>query len=228
MRRGALLAVVTVALSLAVESASAQEVATLAVDPPSLAIELEDGQFTLRITVDDVTADEGLGGYALVVSYDPDVIEALSVSDAGLFEGSENPALCPSSAIDNDEGILGHFCLSVPIIPQPGPRPTEPQVLAEVTFAPVAEGFAVIDISQTEILDPAGNELESTSVNGEVTVGEGILEPAPTPTAVAEGGEDAGDGGGNAFLWVGLGIGLAVVAVVALGVFVSLRRRSEA
>ena len=212
-------------LLLAGGRASAQEGPSLSVDPVAQAVEPDAGPFEVRILVDDVTTPQGLGGYTLVMSYDPSVVQARTIADSGFVASTENPVICPSSGIDNDAGRLAHLCLTIPILAQPGPQTSEPRVLARITFEPVGEGLTTLDISETTLIDPEGNELAATATSGAVTVGSGITPQLTQPALDAE--ETESDGGGNAGLLIGLGIA-AFVIVALLGVVALLRRRRAA
>lgn len=228
--RTLLLVAVAVTFGVTVTSyATAQTTATLSVDPPAQSVQPGAEEFVVRVMVDDVTGPDGLGGYALVMTYDNNVVEALTVEDSGFLETVENPVLCPSSAIDNNDGRLALFCLSVPVIPEPGPTTDEAVELAQVRFQPVSPGETVIDISETSILDPDGSDIESTATNGSVVIEspDDQVDAAPEIDApdLAESEED---GGMNAGALAGIGLGAAAAtAVVGGGALLWLRRRSS-
>ena len=163
--------------------AAAQATPSVFVDPAEQIVALTGGNFEVRLMVDGVTNEEGLGGYTLAMAYDPSVVHGVSITDSGFVESTENPVTCPASAIDNDKGQLAHFCFTIPIIPLPGPLASEPQVLATVTFEPVGEGTTVLDISESSINDPQGNALAAATANGHVTVGETAAGPGSSETA---------------------------------------------
>ncbi|MBI4571260.1 MAG: hypothetical protein HY723_04865, partial [Chloroflexi bacterium] len=174
MRRIRLLAMLTVVAALGLGSllpVRAQQAPSLAVVPPSQTVALGEDSFDVSVTVDDVT---NLGGYTLVMTYDPDVLRALTITDSGLAGSTGNAVLCPASAIDNDAGRLAHFCFTIPLFAGPGPQTSEPQVLVMVRFEPVAEGTTTLDISDSSIIDPQGNGLGASTANGTVTLSSGI------------------------------------------------------
>ena len=208
---------------------SAQEAPSLSVDPVAQTVEPQDGAFEVRILVDDVTTAQGLGGYTLVMSYDPSVVQALTVANSSFLESTENPVICPASAIDNDAGRLAHLCITVPIIPGAGPQTSEPKVLARITFEPVSEGLTTLDIGESTLIDPDGNELAAVTSNGAVTVGSASPTQPASPTSESAPGADdtGGDGGQNVGLFVGLGIaGLVIVALLGAGLELRRRRRA--
>ncbi|MCH7811829.1 MAG: hypothetical protein IH958_04285 [Chloroflexi bacterium] len=209
-------------------SAAAQEGATLTVDPVSQTLGPDAGPFEVNVLVDDVTTANGLGGYALVMSYNPDVLRALAIANSGFLEIAENPVNCPSSAIDNDAGQLEHLCLTAPIFEEPGVRTDEPTVLVRITFEPAGEGTSPLDISGTSLIDPSGTDLPVATTNGQVIIGSGVATaPTAPPPDLSPSTEDAGidEGGGNTGLYVGLGVAVALaVAVVAVVVAVRVGR----
>jgi len=141
--------------------AQAQQTARLSIDPPTQTVAPSQGTFQVRIMVDDVINEQGLGGYTLVMEYDPSVLEARSIADSGFIESTDNAVLCPTSGIDKDEGRLAHFCLTLPILAQPGPQTSAPQLLVTVTFEPVGEGTTTLDISETSLVDAQGDDLNA-------------------------------------------------------------------
>ena len=184
-KRWVLLPLVALLLLTAGDRMSAQEGASLSVDPASQTVGLEDGAFEVRILVDNVTTNQGLGGYTLVMDYDPNVLHALTITDSGFVASTGNAVVCPASAIDNDAGRLAQFCFTIPIFSQAGPQTTDPQVLARVTFEPVGEGATTLDIGGSTLTDPQGNTTLAPTANGEVTVRLNPTSTAPTATAEA-------------------------------------------
>ena len=201
----------------------AQDGPSLSVDPVSQTIEPGEGAFEVRILVDDLTTSLGLGGYALVVRYDPGVLHALSIADSGFVASAGNPTTCPDITIDNETGQLRQFCFTARTSAQPGPRTDEPEVLASITFEPSGEGLTLLDIGESMLIDPGGADLAIATVNGEVTVG--FRSPAQ-PTSTPDVDSAASDGGQNLGLFIGLGIaGLAIA--VAIAAAIALQRRSR-
>ncbi len=203
--------------------AGAQNGAVLFVEPASQTVAPGSGPFEVRLMVDDVTTAQGLGGYTLVMDYDSDVLQARRITDSGYLQATENTVLCPSTAIDNDEGRLAHFCLTIPVFAAEGPKPTEPAVLASITFEPAGEGTTALEIGETTIIDPEGSELQASTVDGQVFVGTGT---PPQPTATPAGDRKGESGGGsNVGLYAGVGVGIAALAVAVVVVGFVMRRR---
>ncbi len=152
------------------ERALGQTAPVLSIDPPAQTVAVEGGAFEVRFLVDNVTNTQGLGGYTLLLGYDPSIVHALSVTDSGYVANTGNASLCPSSAIDNESGDLGLFCFTIPLLAEPGPQTSEPRVLTRVVFEAVATGTTVLDVSGSSAIDPQGNDLGATGVGGRVTV----------------------------------------------------------
>lgn len=187
--------VLVLSVALWAPHAGAQEGAIVSVDPPRHAVGADAGPFDINILVDDVTGDMGLGGYTLVVEYDPAVLRGVGVTDSGFVGSTGNAALCPSSGIDNDAGRLAHFCFTVPLLPEPGPRTTEPELLVTVTFEPVGEGTTTLDIGETTLSDPEGNTFVPETRSGEITVGD--ARPQEDADATVPSDDAGSDGNGT-------------------------------
>ena len=223
-RRAWLFLVAAAVVMVGTDHAQAQSAASLFVDPPQQTIAPNTGSFEVRLMIDDVTASRGLGGYTLVMEYDPSVVHGLAIADSGYLASTQNTVLCPSSATDNDEGRLAHFCFTVPLFAEEGLQPTDPQVLARITFEPAGEGTTELDIGETELIDPEGNVIEASARDGEVSVRAGAT-PAATRSLDPEDAEDGADGGPGTALYAGLGAGLAALAVVLVVFLVIWRSR---
>lgn len=208
--------------------AAAQEQASLSIDPPTLSIEPGSGPLEVRVLVSGVTQEPGLGGYALALTFDPAVLRAVSVVDSGLLEETGNPVTCPASATDNDAGQLALFCLAAPIFGENGVLAGEAELLATITFEPVAEGVTSLDLTDSSLVDPGGGHLPTVTENGQVTVGEPAgAEPADAAPAAPREATAGRDGGGRTALYVGLGAGLGLGAVTLIAATALLRRRAR-
>lgn len=191
------------------DRAHGQSAPVLSVDPPAQTVALGDGAFEVRLLIDDVTNAQGLGGYTLLMTYDPLVLRAQSVDDSGFIASTGNASFCPSSVVDNDSGDVALFCLTIPIFAEPGPQAAEPQVLTRIVFEPLADGVTVLDISGSNATDPQGNDLGSMTINGQVTVS---IEATPGEGPDSDGGPSSGqestrDAGNSALPNLGAGPG---------------------
>ncbi len=213
----------------------AQQGPAVAVDPASQTVALDGGPFDVRVTVDDVTTDQGLGGYTLVMTYDQAVVEGRTITDSGFVASTGNGVVCPASGVDNKAGRLAHLCFTIPVLAEPGPQTSEPQVLATVRFEPVAEGTSLLDISETTLIDPQGTTLSATATNGQVTVrggtaGSGAATASATEHATAnptlpssgEGPNGRSSDSGLRYVWFTL---IGIGGVLALATVLLVRRR---
>ena len=195
--RWSIVLVVALLLFAVPEGASAQTGPSLFIDPPARTVPLDGGAFDVRVMVDDVTNEQGLGGYTLVMIYDPSVVHARTVTDSGFVESTQNAVVC-TNGIDNDLGRLAQLCFTLSFFEQPGPQTSEPQLLATVTFEPVGEGTTSLDISsESTLTDARGNTLAATVSNGTVTV-QRVLTPGPNENqGPPSGGDDQSSGAGG-------------------------------
>lgn len=237
--RWLLLLSLALALVSTTDRAGGQAPASLSLDPPAQTVFLEDGPFDVRLLVDDVTHQQGLGGYTLVLAYDPAIGRGLSVTDSGFVESTGNIVICPDTAIDHGAGRLAHACFTIPVLPEDGPRTSDPQLLATVRLEPIAEGATQLDIGESEIFLPDGRGLQVTTSDGRVTVqrrggpappGQGGIAATASPTADGDSGAlprvgSGGNGGSNLWLYVGLGTGGALLLALLGGGWELFRRR---
>ena len=204
----------------------AQESAILSIDPPAQTVGIDDGPFEVRVMVDNVTVPEGLGGYTVALSYDPEVIRALTIEDSGLLETTGNASVCPADAIDNDAGRLATICFTIPVLSEPGPQVSEPQVLTRITFEPVGEGTSELSLGDSSLVDPQGNGILVASIAGQVSVRAAPdADATPTPSSSVV---DAGGGGPNVALIAGvIGGAIVGVAVVVAGRWLARQRQAS-
>ena len=144
IRRAALAAVVVVCALLAAGSARAQIQALVSVSPEYQLVHLGD-EFAVQVRIDDVQA---LYGFDVLLSFPPDLLEALSAVDEGFL----TPGL-GSPIIDNDAGTVNVVHAQM--------NPAEPVsgsgVLFTVIFRADAEGAnAALLLSSVTLSDRDG------------------------------------------------------------------------
>jgi hypothetical protein len=152
----------------------------VSVGPESPTIPVDAASFQVDVFVDQVTNPTGLGGYDLMLSFDPAIIRAISVSDSGFVLSTGNIVVCVPSQIDNTAGWAMLSCVTVPLFVGDGPTTTVPQLLATATFQPVASGSSVLSLEGTNLYDPSGMPLEVTLEHSEVTIAP-TAPPSPEP-----------------------------------------------
>ena len=159
IRRAALAAVVVCAL-LAASSARAQTQALVSVSPEHQLVHLGD-EFAVQVRIDDVQA---LYGFDVLLSFPPDLLEALSVVDEGF--------LAPGigwQIIDNDAGTVNLVNTQI--------NPAEPAsgsgALFTVVFRADAEGAtAALLLSKVELTDRDGLLIPCDTRGGAVRLGD--------------------------------------------------------
>ena len=159
IRRAALAAVVVCAL-LAAGSARAQTQALVSVSPEHQLVHLGD-EFAVQVRIDDVQA---LYGFDVLLSFPPDLLEALSVVDEGF--------LAPGigwQIIDNDAGTVNLVNTQI--------NPAEPAsgsgALFTVVFRADAEGAtAALLLSKVELTDRDGLLIPCDTRGGAVRLGD--------------------------------------------------------
>ena len=159
IRRAALAAVVVCAL-LAAGSARAQTQALVSVSPEHQLVHLGD-TFAVQVRIDDVQA---LYGFDVLLSFPPDLLEALSVVDEGF--------LAPGigwQIIDNDAGTVNLVNTQI--------NPAEPAsgsgALFTVVFRADAEGAtAALLLSKVELTDRDGQRIPCDTRGGAVRLGD--------------------------------------------------------
>ena len=159
IRRAALAAVVVCAL-LAAGSARAQTQALVSVSPEHQLVHLGD-TFAVQVLIDDVQA---LYGFDVLLSFPPELLEALSVVDGGFLE----PGI-GWSIIDNDAGTVK--------VVHAQENPSEPVsgsgALFTVMFRADAEGAtAALLLSKVELTDRDGLLIPCDTRGGTVRLGD--------------------------------------------------------
>jgi hypothetical protein len=142
-------------------------------------------QFTVDYTVNAAPSPPGIGGYVLAVSFDPAVLELLSISDAGFVTGGEIIVLCSPANIDNDAGIGVLACVPVPLFGAPGVEATTPTVFATSQFRAKQVGTSVLSLDGTYLQDPNGVRLDPSLIGGTVVVSAPQAPGEPTLTATS-------------------------------------------
>jgi hypothetical protein len=135
---------------------------------------------TVEITADGVPASPGLGGYSIVVRWDPAVLSLASFDDTGWIEGGDVVVHCDiPTTIDNADGTAKADC-SPERANGDGLAATAPQALLRAVFHAEATGTTSIDLSDSYLLTPSAAPVSATLINGVVTIA--ALSPQ-TPAA---------------------------------------------
>ena len=162
IRRAALAAVVVCAL-LAASSARAQTQALVSVSPEYQLAHLGD-TFSVQVRIDEV---EALYGFDVLLSFPPELLEAVSVTDEGFLAPGTGWAF-----IDNDAGTIWVVHAQV--------NPAEPVsgsgTLFTVVFRADAEGAtAALALSSVILSDREGYLIPCDTQDGRARLGEYLL-----------------------------------------------------
>ncbi len=159
-KRALFACVLVVGTLLAAGSARAQTQALVSVSPEFQLVHLGD-EFAVQVRIDDVQA---LYGFDVLLSFPPDLLEALSVVDEGF--------LAPGigwQIIDNDAGTVNLVNTQI--------NPAEPAsgsgALFTVVFRADAEGAtAALLLSKVELTDRDGQRIPCDTRGGAVRLGD--------------------------------------------------------
>ena len=155
----------------------------LAFSPPSATIAVG-SDVNVDISVADVDAQPGLGGYDIALSFDPAVVHLTSLVDSGLVTQGQNIVICNPASIDNAAGTATATCGTLPIFGFPGVSAGAPSPLLHAVFSAQAPGSATLSLAKSVLEDPVGGSLSVTFVPGSITV-PGTEAPTATIPAAA-------------------------------------------
>jgi hypothetical protein len=156
------------------------------IDPPTQTV-APGASPAIDIRIDNVA---NLGSYEWQVTYDPAVLNFVSVVDGPFLGSTGRSVFCPDAILD--VGSVRFGCVSAGVTPAP---PSGSGVLSTVTFSAVAEGTSALSFNFVSLSDPLGLDIPAGTQGGEIVVS--TVMPTPTPTI--GGGAPAGapkSGGG--------------------------------
>jgi len=186
---GAVLLIAGIAALSGGRGAGAQT-AVLKVVPASQTVNLDDGNFTVDITVEDVS---NLASFEFILSYDPSILRFVKVEQGSFLGSSGREVQCPSpiryspAPGDSNLDAVRFGCGSINLQP---PAPNGSGTLATLTFAPRTGGTSPLEIvvgtQGYGFSDPLSENIDvipqSSSVKVEGTGPEPTPEPGePTP-----------------------------------------------
>lgn len=145
--------------------------ATVHIDPANSTV-LPGGAFDVAVQLMDVT---DLYAYQFDISFDPTVVSALSVMEAGFLQGGGSTFFFPG-AIDN---VLGTVTLTAGSLQGAVSGVGGTGALTMLRFQGIGLGTSAIGLSNVVLLDSASGEIAATIRSGSVDVV--IPEPAPAP-----------------------------------------------
>ena len=126
--------------------------------------------FSVDIRIENVT---NLGSYEWLLTFDPAVVEFVSVFNGSFLGNTGRTVFCPGAILD--VGSVRFGCSTTGATPQ---GPTGSGVLSTVTFSALATGTSPLDLVWVQLSDPLAVDIPTAIQDGDVTVAE-----APTATA---------------------------------------------
>jgi Cohesin domain len=139
------------------------------VDPSSQTVSIGDN-FGVDIRIENV---ENLGSYEWLLTFDPAVLDYVSVSNGSFLGSTGRTVFCPGAILDT--GSVRFGCSTAGTTP---PGPSGAGVLATITFSALATGTSSLDLVWAQLSDPLAEDIPTAIQDGDVTVVE-----APTATA---------------------------------------------
>ncbi len=126
----------------------------------------------------------GLGGYVIVLQWNPAVLTLTSLIDSGWVPSGQVIVICTTPIIDNTNGTAELDC--TPLFGYgDGVTTSGPQALAHAVFQAKASGTSTIDLTGSSLVDPSSIEIASTLTNGSVTVPGSVGGIAQSPDVAA-------------------------------------------
>jgi len=176
------------------------------IDPPAQAV-APGASPVIDIRIDNVT---GLGSYEWQITYDPAVLNFVSVVDGPFLGSTGRSVFCLAPILD--VGSVRFGCVTAGVSPEP---PSGSGVLSTVTFSAVAEGTSALNFKFASLSDPLGNDIPTGVQGGEVVVSTATPTPIPT-TAGAAPSRPTKSGGGRPSMLTLAGAVFASVGLILL------------
>jgi Cohesin domain len=161
-------------------SANAQ--AVLSVEPTSQSVSAG-SVFNVDVNVSKVS---DLYGYQFDLTFNPNVLSAVSSSEGSFLTTGGNSTFFISGTNDNTNGIVS---ATADTIVSAVPGVTGAGNIVVFTFEGIKSGISTLAISGVDLLDSAFNSISSTSTGGAVTVKSGTvsapeIDPASAMSAL--------------------------------------------
>lgn len=175
------------------------DTADLEISSPSH-VSPSDDQFEAQVVVKNVT---NLGGFEIIVSFDPNVLRATSISKTDFLGSTGREVQCPDPTVE--DAAVRLLCVSLRAQPA-GPDGDGP--IATIGFETKSTGSTDISISpRTHLLHPDASDITASQKDGHVRVESGGIS--------------------RVVLAAGIGIPLIVILAVVGGVVVWRSRRGN-
>lgn len=157
--------------------------ASVSVSPSAVSATVGD-DVALDITVANVPAQPGLGGYVVALTWDPAVLSLTSLVDSGWLaaKGGNVVAFCETLGIDNAAGTASADC--TPILAF-GPGVSPSGALASAVFHAKSPGSTAINLGGSSLKGTSeSSTIASTLTGSTVTIGAPAQVAATTDTPV--------------------------------------------
>jgi len=146
------------------------QLTTLSVEPSTVVgYEKTPGYlFDVNVTVTDVS---GLTGFVLNLAYDPAIVEATVITKGAFFEGAigpmpGGPVIVLNSKIDNDLGYVSYCLIFGWSSPYFYSGKSGSGTLATIGFNVTGIGGTILDLVDTNLVDPAGGNIDHEVIPG--------------------------------------------------------------
>jgi hypothetical protein len=149
---------------------------TVLVDPPSQS-QLTGATFTVDVAVQNIT---NLAAYEFVLSWDPDVLEFVDVTNGSFLGSTGRPDSCPSATVGANTVHFG--CVTAGELPA---GPSGSGVLSVVTFLAADNGSSDLELFNVGLSNPLGVPISAATADGTVDVSAApTMTPTPCPGGV--------------------------------------------
>jgi hypothetical protein len=133
------------------------------------------------ITVANIPASPGLGGYDVTILFNSSVVRMDSFTDAGLLTGGSNIVICTPAQIDNGAGKATIACTPVPLFTSPGFATASPVAMLHASFTALVAGTSPLELTGSTLQDPSNTAIAATLDSGSITV-TAVTEATATPS----------------------------------------------
>jgi hypothetical protein len=157
-----------------------------------------DDAFTVRLDAEDI---ESLGAFEFRLSYNPEILEYVSVNRGDFISSTEREVVCQDPEVEAAAVTLR--CVSLGENP---PGASGNGTLALIEFRPLKAGTSQLTLDDVQLLRPEGN---------------------PFPTDVVDGGIDIKSESNRRWLYIAIGAGSIALVAAAVAAIALRRRRSS-
>lgn len=174
LSRALLLAVtLTAVLAMTHRAARAAGPAVVAISPASASATVGD-DIAIDITVTNVPEQPGLAGYDVTVTWDPAVLDLVSITDSGWLTSGQNLVFPTAAQVPNIGTRAAAKAACSLFFAVQGFSTTAPRALVHAVFRAKAPGTTTISLAEgdppSSLVNPSGGDIAATLTGGTVTV----------------------------------------------------------